>query len=484
VAVGEIAQRPFDAQVVLMPIATQFCGAIAMRIHGGESAATIRCDIGRSGSEPGSRWLYEVGMSAPVHVPERLVTKPFMLVTSAAAAFFIYVGVLVPLIPRLIEDELGGGEFGIGMSVAVFALSAISVRPLITRGIDRFGRRAVMMAGGTVAAAASAFVGFADSLPEFLALRAVMGVGEAALFVAAATLVADLAPSDRRAEASSYFSVAVFSGIGIGPIIGEWLLDRGTFAMAFAVAGAFSALAALLSINVPSRVTPPDAAHDPADPTTRATATTAPVAARSRSSFIHPAAVGPGLVLASGIGAFAVFPAFVPDHAREVGMSGSGPLFAVYSGICLVVRITGARLPERLGARRSVTIALVMSSLAMGLLAAIAEPWALWSAAAIVGFGMAFLYPSLMALTVNKVTPQERPAAVSSFTMFFEMGSVAGGLVLGLIAELTDKRFAFAGAVGLCLFGLYVMRTHVTPPRARIAPATGAEALFVPVAGD
>ncbi len=165
-------------------------------------------------------------------------------------------------------------------------------------------------------------------------------------------------------------------------------------------------------------------------------------------------------------------------------MSGSGPLFAVYSGICLVVRITGARLPERLGARRSVTIALVMSSLAMGLLAAIAEPWALWSAAAIVGFGMAFLYPSLMALTVNKVTPQERPAAVSSFTMFFEMGSVAGGLVLGLIAELTDKRFAFAGAVGLCLFGLYVMRTHVTPPRARIAPATGAEALFVPVAGD
>ncbi|CAN5835390.1 N/A [soil metagenome] len=417
-------------------------------------------------------------MSAPVHVPERLVTKPFMLVTGAAAAFFIYVGVLVPLIPRLIEDELGGGEFGIGMSVAVFALAAISVRPLITRGIHRFGRRAVMMTGGTVAAAASATVGFAGSLPEFLALRAVMGVGEAALFVAAATLVADLAPSDRRAEASSYFSVAVFSGIGIGPIIGEWLLDRGTFGTAFAVAGAFAALAALLSINVPDRVTPRDAAHDPA------TVTTATSSKTEGSSFIHPAAVGPGLVLASGIGAFAVFPAFVPDHALEVGMSGSGALFDVYSGICLIVRITGARLPERLGARRSVTIALVMSSLAMGLLAAIAEPWALWSAAAIVGFGMAFLYPSLMALTVNKVTPKERPAAVSSFTMFFEMGSVVGGLLLGLVAELTDKRFAFAGAVGLCLFGLYVMRTHVTPPRARVAPATGPEALFVPVAGD
>ena len=46
------------------------------------------------------------------------------------------------------------------------------------------------------------------------------------LFVGAATLVADLAPPERRAEAASYFSVAVFGGLGIGPIIGEAVLRR------------------------------------------------------------------------------------------------------------------------------------------------------------------------------------------------------------------------------------------------------------------
>ena len=83
---------------------------------------------------------------------------------------------------------------------------------------------------------------------------------------------------------------------------------------------------------------------------------------------MHPAAVGPGLVLASGIGSFAVFTAFLPDHARSVGLAGSGGLFTAYSIVCLVLRITGARLPERLGARRSVTIALTRTGL----------PWPSW----------------------------------------------------------------------------------------------------------
>ncbi|MDQ3469743.1 MAG: hypothetical protein M3487_08265, partial [Actinomycetota bacterium] len=48
----------------------------------------------------------------------RLVTKPFIAVTAATAAFFVYVGMLVPLLPTFIEDELGAGELGVGLSIA------------------------------------------------------------------------------------------------------------------------------------------------------------------------------------------------------------------------------------------------------------------------------------------------------------------------------------------------------------------------------
>jgi len=406
--------------------------------------------------------------------PDRLVTRPFLAVAAATAAFFVYVGVLVPLVPRFVEDELGGGEFGVGLAIAAFALSAIAARPLITRLADQYGRRAVMVAGGLTAGAAGSVAGLTNSLPVFLALRGLTGVGEAALFVAAATLIADLAPPHRRAEAASYFSVAVFGGIGVGPVFGEAILGDDRFVLAFATAAGFAVLAALMSTMVPDRVGPVVAAPR----------------REGRARLIHPAAIGPGLVLGSGIAAFAVFSAFLPDHARDVGLSGSGPFFAVYSIVCVVLRIAGARLPERLGPRRSVTIALVTVAVALTLLAGVAQPWALWVSAATIGVGMAFLYPSLMAMTVDRVAPHERAAAVSSFTMFFEIGSAVGGLALGGVAELAGKRVGFLGGVVMCAAGLYLMRTYVVPrasataPGSRPEPTMRPDAVFVPVAGD
>ena len=199
--------------------------------------------------------------------------------------------------------------------------------------------------------------------------------------------------------------------------------------------------------------------------------------------FIHPAAIGPGLVLASGIAAFSAFSAFLPDHARAIGFGGSGALFAAYSVVCLVLRVVGARVPERLGARRSVTIAFVCLAGALGGLAAFPEAWALWAAAVVIGVGMAFMYPSLMALTVNRVDDRERPTAISSFTMFFEIGTVTGGLALGLTAQLLGKRASFAAAVVLCAFGLWLLRARVTAPDGRVS-APSLTPAFVPAACD
>ena len=79
--------------------------------------------------------------------------------TAATFAFFMYVGVLVPLVPKYIEDELGSGELGIGLAIAVFAGVAIAVRPLIGHLVVRFGRRAVMIGGASFAAAAGSLYG-------------------------------------------------------------------------------------------------------------------------------------------------------------------------------------------------------------------------------------------------------------------------------------------------------------------------------------
>jgi MFS family permease len=408
----------------------------------------------------------------------RLITRPFLFVTLTTLVFFVYVGILIPIVPLYIEGPLGGGEFAIGLTVAVFAVAAISVRPLVGRIADRFGRRVLMVGGAVMAAGGGALSGSTDALWQLLGLRAVMGIGEAAVFVGAATLIADLSPRDRRAESASYFSVAVFGGLGVGPILGEWLLGDDRFARAFLYASFFALASGLLACFAPSRV---------ASPSDDELELESPLDSREKRPLIHPAAVLPGLVLACGVAAFATFSAFIPEYSRSVGLSASGGLFAVYALVSLLVRIFGAKLPERLGPRRSVTIALGNVMIGLLILATVPTVPALWVASAFVGLGVAFNYPSLMALTINRATDRDRAAAVSSFTMFFEVGSAVGGLAIGAFAQVVGKQVGFVGGAVSCVLGLWLLRTKVVPAGAADGGPLSHSSVperYVAVAGD
>ena len=120
----------------------------------------------------------------PDRAAGRLITGPFLSVTVTAFVFFLYIGMVLVTVPRFIEDELGYGEFGVGLAIASFAVAAVVARPFLGRLTERFGRRALMMAGALLAAAAGAMSGVATELWHMLVLRAFMGLGEAALFVA------------------------------------------------------------------------------------------------------------------------------------------------------------------------------------------------------------------------------------------------------------------------------------------------------------
>ncbi len=387
---------------------------------------------------------------------DRLITVPFLTVTVCALAFFMYIGTLLPLIPLFIEsDVIGGDEFGVGLNIAVFAVAAVLARPFLGRIANRYGRRWVMVGGAVIAASGGLGMSQVDSLLPLLGLRMLTGVGEASLFVGAATLIADLSPRDRRAEGASYFSVAVFTGLGLGPVFGELLLNDVEFERTFIAGGLFAVLAGGIALFVPDHVVSPDA---------QSTAPSQPATVRTGvGKYVHPSAVLPGTVLALGVGGLTTFFLFIPDYSRDLGLSNSGGLFLVYALASLLIRIFGATLPERLGPRRMVTIALSSFAIGLVVVAAVASVWALWFAAAMIGIGAAFNYPSLNALTVNRVADAERAQAISSFTMFFEIGSAVSGLAVGALAGAIGKQSAFYGGVVMVLLGMFVLRRWVVP---------------------
>ncbi|HEY8093472.1 MAG TPA: MFS transporter [Acidimicrobiales bacterium] len=383
--------------------------------------------------------------SITISARPRLVSAPFVAVTLATLAFFVFVGMVVTTLPRFIEHQLGGDGLAIGINLAMFSVAAIAARPMIARIGDRYGRRTLMVGGSLLAAVAVFSTAFVTSLTALLPLRALSGVGEAALFVGAATLIADLSPSDRLAEGASYFSLAVFGGLGVGPVLGQVVLDHGSYRAVFLTASLACLAAALISLTAPNRVA--GVAEAPAD---------------SPHRGFHRAAVLPGLVLAFAVAGFVSFNAFLPTRAEALGMPATGP-FVVYSALCLGLRLLGARLPERMGLGTALTSALVGLSLGLLVLAVVTQPSGVYLGTVVLSMGMALLYPSLMAFTVNSVSEEERALALASFTMFFEIGTVAGGLALGSVARFTGEQGAFAGGAVLAATGIWVLRRRLLP---------------------
>jgi MFS family permease len=308
--------------------------------------------------------------------------------------------------------------------------------------------------------------GFVPSLAVLLPLRAFAGVGEAALFVGAATLIADLSPPTRRAEGASFFSVAVFGGLGVGPVIGEAVLGDGRYTLTFVAASMFCLLAALIALAAPSR--PPR-----------------PVSAVPVKRGFHPKAFPPGIVLAAGIASVTALFAFVPTYVDRLGMGGASGVFILYSVICLVIRIVFAKLPERLGLTRSVGAALSALALGLAIVAGIPSALGLYAGTAVMSLGIALLYPALMATAVNMVSEAERSKALATFTMFFEVGTILGGLVLGPVVAASSERGAFVGGVAFALIGLVLLRSWLVPLMQRSASAAVVPSFVpAPVAGD
>ena len=349
----------------------------------------------------------------------------------------------MPLLPRYVEGELGGGKISVGIAVGIFSISAIAARPLIGRIGDQQGRRVLLAGGALVTAVAIAAHAFATTLLVLLLFRLAVGVGQAAFFVGSTTLVNDIAPMERRGEATNYLSVAIYTGMSFGPLIGEIIEGRWGFGAAFVASGASLLVAALVSLAL--------SPHRPASVTV--VSTDGPLLTR----LFHPAAFWPGLVLFLGIINFTALNAFMPLHVEEQSLGSAGSVFLLFGIIVLFVRLLGSRIPDRLGTTKTGTIALTGIALGMWTMGAWTTTTGLYVATVILAGGGSMLFPSLLVAAIDGVPEGERARAVSTFTMFFEISAGIGGLVLGVSAAIGGNTAAFFVAGVSAALGLPVL---------------------------
>jgi MFS family permease len=345
---------------------------------------------------------------------------------------------------------LGGGSIAVGIGVGSLFVGAILLRPYAGRIGDRVGRRVLIIGGAAIVAGSTACYGLVHSLGWLIAARTVTGLGEAAFFVGAATMITDLAPEERRGEAVSYWSVAVYGGLAFGPFIGETLLGDDRYGLTWAVAAALAAGAAVLGCwtrDVPR--------HDQ------------PV----HEHLVHRAAIAPGTVLALSLIGLAGFTAFVPLYADDLN-GNPGVVFVLYGVLVLGVRIIGARLPDTLGPVRAGSLATGFSAAGLAVMAAWRGMPSLYAGTVLFSAGMSLLYPSLLLLALQGVRDSERGSVVGTFSSFFDLSQAVGSLVCGAVVAVTGDRGAFGTGAVLSLVALVLLRSGIDP-RTRSVRADG-----------
>jgi MFS family permease len=379
----------------------------------------------------------------------RLLTPAFFVISAASLAYFLSLGVLVPAVPLYVEGPLGGGEVAVGLAVGVFSISGFLFRPWAGRIGDRRGRRPIIV-GGAVLVAVSVF-GYllAHSSSLIVGLRFVTGIGEAFFFVGAASAVADLAPEDRRGEALSLFSLALYAGIGLGPILGEAAVEELGFGAAWIAAAALSTVAAVLGLAVPE------------------TRGEADVEAGVDQPLIHRGGIRPGIILWANLVAMAGFFAFLPLYAPEAGLEGSRLLFLLFSVVVIAVRSAGARIPDRIGPRRASLGALICTAAGMFALATLSGAAGVITGTVVLAVGQALAFPALMTLAMRGVPAAERGSLVGTFTAFVEVAFGLGPVLLGFVAAGFGFRGAFLAGGVVALGGLFLLPSVRTPAQAR-----------------
>jgi MFS family permease len=364
-----------------------------------------------------------------------LLTPRFVALVSGVTLYFLGLNMTLSVLPLFVEGELGGTDAQVGIAVSSFGLAAACIRPIIGPLGDRHGRQRLIVSGAIVAGLATIATATATSLGMVIAFRALAGLGEAAVFVGAASAAQDLATDERRGEAASYFSLAIYSSLFLGPPLGEWISETFGTDTAWVLAGGLAVVAASTGIVAPGA---------PAEPPPKP----------ERRVLLHRAALRPGAVLFLGLLGYTGFLAFAALHAEEVGIANTGTVFTVFALVIIFLRIFAAKLPDQLGPVRTSRISLSCGAIGLAVLAVWTEPVGVYVGAAILAVAQSFLFPALFALVVDDAPDAERSHAISTLSMFFDLAFGLGGPVIGLVSDTFDRSTAFAVSAGIATFAL------------------------------
>ena len=354
----------------------------------------------------------------------RLWTVDFILnLLTAHFMFAGYTAMLTVIPPYVLFRH--GTEWHLGIIVGAFGIVGLLIRPFGGQWIYAFGPKRVAVAGTAIVAIGSLCYIFALSPWWLVPMRMLQGVGLALGPVATSTIVANLAPPTRRAEAMAYMGNAINASFLYAPFVASSILDYvGGNSTGFAYAFVFSGLAAAIGMISGMRISASRIAFEkPATPT-----------AADKPPLVAKAAIFPTLVFLTYTFTTAPINTFLPLLAAQQKLGNPGLFYTVFSSTSILAMWQAGPIADRYGRSTVIIPGLLSVAVAMFVLNGAFFQAMFLSAGFFAGLGFGLLQPGIQSLTVDRVPLRERSAGMATLQQAWDIGGSAGSFVVGPLA--------------------------------------------------
>jgi EmrB/QacA subfamily drug resistance transporter len=178
-----------------------------------------------------------------------MAAKPWILAATILGSSMAFIdGTVVNVALPALQMNLGGTVTDMQWVVESYAL-LLSALILVGGSMgDLFGRRRMFLSGVAVFAIASAGCGLAATIHQLVIARAVQGVGAAFLVPGSLSIISASFSEKQRGRAIGTWSGFTSITAAMGPVLGGWLIEHGSWRWAFFINVPIAAAVILLSL--------------------------------------------------------------------------------------------------------------------------------------------------------------------------------------------------------------------------------------------
>lgn len=359
-----------------------------------------------------------------------------ILITLLLALFiaFLGIGIIAPIIPIYAVD-LGATGVTLGLMIAAFSVSQGALQPVVGNLSDRKGRKRFLVTGLSIYAVVGLAYTLATSVEQLILIRLLNGVGSAMIAPIVMAYIGDLAPEGEEGKYMGMLNVALFAGIGAGPILG------GVFRDVLGINATFYAMSALTTASLGLIL-----AFLPRQRSDRKTPVTAGLLTKLRQMLRNRRVVG---VLLPRMGTMIIMVptlAFLPILLDQM-MGATGIEIGIVISARTIVN-AGLQTPFGRMADRHNKVALILTGCLIAGTCVFLMPFAadflqLVLLSVCMGIGEALVWPTLGAIAVEEGHRYGQGSVMGVFNMAMSVGILMGSLVAGSFMDLFGLEYVF-----------------------------------------